>query len=55
MKGPYIVTNSKGQICQFGYSLYNTNEEGRQALLKEAELIDKYLKLCVKKYEQTQE
>lgn len=47
MKGPYIIKNSKGQICDFGYSLFNTNEEGFEYTLKEAntfkEMLDKIM------------
>lgn len=43
MKGPYVIMNSKGKIIGAGYDVFNTNEEGRQYILKEAEMFKKML------------
>ena len=43
MKGPYIIKNSKGQIVDIGYSVFNTNKEGKEYTLKVAESIKNFL------------
>ena len=43
MKGPYIIVNSDGHICDYGYSPFNTNEEGREYTLSTAKIIKKIL------------
>lgn len=43
MKGPYVIMNSKGQVIDAGYDVFNTNEEGRQHTLREVEMFKKML------------
>ena len=40
MKGPYIITNSKCQVCSTGYDFWDTNEEARQQIISECEMIE---------------
>ena len=49
MKGPYVIINSKGQICDYGYSEFNTNEEGRQHILESVNSFKKLLDETINK------
>lgn len=51
MKGPYVIMNSKGQICDIGYDVFDTNEEGRQYTLKCVNTFKKILDTLRNNYE----
>ena len=41
--------NSKGQVIDVGYDVFNTNEEGRQYTLKAVEMFKKMLDEAINK------